>query len=157
MKFPQLVILGPTASGKSDVGMAVATLRDDAEIVAVDAMQVYRGMDIGTAKPTAHDQAMVRHHCIDLVEPSDAFTVAEFQTAARISLGEIAERKHRAVLVAGTGLYLTAVIDNLTLPGEWPLVRAELEREPDAVLLFDRLVTFLQNATGVVEATGAGT
>ncbi len=151
MKFPQLVILGPTASGKSDVGMAVATLRDDAEIVAVDAMQVYRGMDIGTAKPTAHDQAMVRHHCIDLVEPSDAFTVAEFQTAARISLGEIAERKHTAVLVAGTGLYLTAVIDNLTLPGEWPLVRAELEREPDAVLLFDRLVVLDPVAAAKIE------
>lgn len=151
MKSTQLVILGPTASGKSDVAMAFATGRDDVEIVAVDAMQVYRGMDIGTAKPTAHDQAAVRHHCIDLVEPIDAFTVAEFQTTARCSLGEIAAREHTALLVGGTGLYLTAVIDDLTLPGEWPQVRAELEHEPDVAVLFERLVVLDPVAAARIE------
>jgi len=78
-----LVILGPTASGKSDVAMALArSLPGQIEIVAVDAMQVYRGMDIGTAKPTAEDQAAVVHHGIDLVDADEAFTVSDYQRAA---------------------------------------------------------------------------
>ncbi|MFM7892364.1 MAG: isopentenyl transferase family protein, partial [Actinomycetota bacterium] len=73
----QVAIVAPTASGKSDVAMAVAQ-ETGAHIVAVDAMQVYRGMDIGTAKPTAADQSAVPHHCLDLVNPDERFTVAEF-------------------------------------------------------------------------------
>jgi tRNA dimethylallyltransferase len=119
--------------------MAFATARADTEIVAIDAMQVYRGMDIGTAKPTAHDQLTVPHHCIDLVEPSERFTVAEFQAAATSALASIASRQHVALMVAGTGLYLTAVIDELSLPGEWPEIRAELEAEPDIAVLYARL------------------
>ena len=98
-----LVILGPTASGKSDVAMAYAA-RAGAEIIAVDAMQVYRRMDIGTAKPTAADRTAVPHHGIDLAEPSEDFTVTRFERAARQSLVELAGRGARAVLVAGTGL-----------------------------------------------------
>ena len=109
--------------------MALARHRPNVEIVAVDAMQVYRGMDIGTAKPTVADRAEVPHHGIDLVEPDAIFTVAEYQRAATGALDEIAARDHVALLVAGTGLYLTAVIDELTLPGEWPDVRAQLEAE----------------------------
>jgi len=125
----QIAIIGPTASGKSDVAMAFAASEPTVEIVAVDAMQVYRGMDIGTAKPTANDRAAVRHHCVDLVDPSESFTVADFQADARVALAAIADRDGIAVLVAGTGLYLTAVIDDLTLPGEWPQVRAGLDAE----------------------------
>jgi tRNA dimethylallyltransferase len=147
----RLVILGPTASGKSDVAMALAAERGDVEIVAVDAMQVYRGMDIGTAKPTAADQAAVPHHGIDLVDPDQVFTVAAFQHAARAALADIGAAGHLAVLVAGTGLYLTAVVDELQLPGEWPSVRAELETETDLAALHARLVQLDPEAAAKIE------
>ncbi len=109
----QVVILGPTASGKSSVAMAAAQQVAGTHIVAVDAMQVYREMNIGTAKPTASDQQLVPHHCIDLVDPSQRFTVTQFQEVARGELAKLGESGNAALLVAGTGLYLTAVIDNL--------------------------------------------
>lgn len=113
--------------------MAMAAARElgDVELVSVDSMQVYRGMDIGTAKPTGAERAEVRHHLVDLVEPSEDFTVAEFQRAHTEALADIAARGRRAVLVGGTGLYHRAVIDGLELPGEWPAVRRRLEREAD--------------------------
>ena len=89
MTNPPVVILGPTASGKSDVAMEVAQLIGEVEIVAVDAMMVYRGMDIGTGKPSELDQRAVPHHCLDLVDPSERFTVADFQTCARNALAKI--------------------------------------------------------------------
>jgi tRNA dimethylallyltransferase len=126
-----VVVLGPTAAGKSAVAMAAAQAVDGTEIVAVDAMQVYRGMDIGTAKPSPEDQATVRHHCLDLVEPSVDFTVADYRRAHDRAMGSIGGRP---LLVAGTGLYLTAVIDRLDVPGVWPEVRAELDGEATAAL-----------------------
>ena len=123
----QVAIVAPTASGKSDVAMAVAHATG-AHIVAVDAMQVYRGMDIGTAKPTAADRAGVPHHCIDVVNPDERFSVAEYKQNAVLARTSIAAAGAHAVFVAGTGLYLTAVIDDLQLPGEWPAVRAELAK-----------------------------
>jgi tRNA dimethylallyltransferase len=125
----RVAIVGPTASGKSAVAMAVARAQGDVELVSIDSMQVYRGMDIGTAKPTAAERAEVRHHLIDLVEPTDDFTVAEFQRAYRDALAGVAARGARALLVGGTGLYHRAVIDDLDLPGEWPEIRARYERE----------------------------
>ena len=122
-----LVILGPTASGKSDVAMAYAGAHPRSEIVAVDAMQVYRRMDIGTAKPTLAERAQVRHHCLDLTEPGAEFSVADFGVAAGEALSAIAGRGDRAVLVAGTGLYLRALTDPMEIPGRWPAIRAELE------------------------------
>lgn len=122
-----LVILGPTASGKSDVAMAYAAEHDQVEIVAVDAMQVYRRMDIGTAKPTSADRARVPHHAIDLAEPSDDFAVTEFAAAAAAALDDIASRGAHAVLVAGTGLYLRTLTDPMEIPGRWPDVRDALE------------------------------
>ena len=136
----QVAIVAPTASGKSDVAMAVARATG-AHIVAVDAMQVYRGMDIGTAKPTADDREGVPHHCIDLVNPDERFSVAEYKQHAALARTAIAAAGAHAVFVAGTGLYLTAVIDDLQLPGEWPAVRAELQAEPDVAVLFARLET----------------
>ena len=135
----QVVILGPTASGKSSVAMAAAQQVEGTHIVAVDAMQVYREMNIGTAKPTAADQQLVPHHCIDLVDPSQRFTVTQFQEKARGELTKLGESGTAALLVAGTGLYLTAVIDNLEFPGEWPDVRAELEENHNTTLLYARL------------------
>ncbi|MGA1145141.1 MAG: tRNA (adenosine(37)-N6)-dimethylallyltransferase MiaA [Ilumatobacteraceae bacterium] len=138
-----VVIVGPTASGKSSVAMAVAqaetTSSSPVHIVAVDAMQVYRDMNIGTAKPTRQDQALVPHHCIDLVDSHERFTVAEFKKSATDSLEKIDSLNGRALLVAGTGLYLTAVIDELVLPGEFLDIRATLEEETDTTKLFTRL------------------
>jgi tRNA dimethylallyltransferase len=138
-----VVIVGPTASGKSSVAMAVAQQQTNSQspvhIVAVDAMQVYRDMNIGTAKPTLSDQSLVPHHCIDLVDSHERFTVAEFKKSATEALSKIDKANGRALLVAGTGLYLTAVIDDLVLPGEFPEARATLEQEPNTALLFEQL------------------
>ena len=111
---PPVVVLGPTASGKSEVAMAAARAVAGTEIVAVDAMQVYRGMDVGTAKPTPADRATVVHHCLDLVEPTESFSVTDYQRAYDAAIGTI---HGRPLLVAGTGLYLVAVIDRLEVPG----------------------------------------
>ena len=134
----EVAIVAPTASGKSDVAMAVARA-NGAHIIAVDAMQVYRGMDIGTAKPSVADQSEVPHHCVDVVDPSERFTVAEFKVQAAAARDAARRAGAPALLVAGTGLYLTAVIDDLQLPGEWPVVRAQLQAEPDVATLFARL------------------
>lgn len=127
-KVTPLVILGPTASGKSDAAMAYAQSQPGREILAVDAMQVYRRLDIGTAKPSLADQAAVPHHGIDLVEPSADFAVTEFVAAATTALTDIAGRNAEAVLVAGTGLYLRTLTDPMEIPGRWPDVRATLEQ-----------------------------
>lgn len=109
------------------------------ELVSVDSMQVYRGMDVGTAKPSPAEQAEVPHHLIDLADPSEDFTVTRFQAAFREALAQIEERGRRALLVGGTGLYLRAVVDELSPPGRWPDVRVELEAEPDTTALHRRL------------------
>jgi tRNA dimethylallyltransferase len=134
-----LAIVGATASGKSALALALAGRREDLEIVTVDSMQVYRGMDIGTAKPTREEQAQVPHHLIDLVDPDDEYTVSRFQSDCTAVLAEIEQRGHRAVLVGGTGLYLRAVTDQLEIPGQFPEVRAQLEADPDTDGLFERL------------------
>lgn len=136
---PAVVVLGPTASGKSAVAMAAAQRVAGVEIVAVDAMQVYRGMDIGTAKPTAQDRARVPHHGLDLVDPHEQMAVTEYRDAVDVALADIAARGGRPLLVAGTGLYLTAVVDRLELPGTFPEVRAEIDAEPDTAALYARL------------------
>jgi tRNA dimethylallyltransferase len=130
-RTPAVAIVGPTASGKSSLALAIARQRPlhDLEIVAADAMQVYRRMDLGTAKPTPGEQAEVRHHCIDLVDPSEEFTVSDYQRAEAQAVDAIAERGHRALLVGGTGLYVKAVVDQLTIPGQWPELRRQLEEE----------------------------
>lgn len=135
-----VVVLGPTASGKSEVAMAVAARLGTTEIVACDAMQVYRGMDIGTAKPTVGDRAAVAHHCLDLVEHTERFTVSDYQTAANDAIQSIAAHGRTPLVVAGTGLYLTSIVDGLEFPGEYPDVRAELEAEPDTAALLARLI-----------------
>ena len=134
-----IVILGPTASGKSDAAMAAAQVNGNTHIVVCDAMQVYKRMDIGTAKPTTDDQQLVNHHCIDLVEPSARFTVSDYQKDARAAVAKVHELGANVLVVAGTGLYLTSLIDELSFPGEWPAVRAELQREPDVAALYSHL------------------
>ena len=128
---PPLALVGTTASGKSALAMELARVRPEAEIVSVDSMQVYRGMDIGTAKPTPAEQAEVPHHLLDLADPWDDHDLATYQAAAREALADIERRGRRALLVGGTALYLRAVVDDLTLPGQFPEMRAELEVEAD--------------------------
>jgi tRNA dimethylallyltransferase len=127
----RVAIIGPTASGKSALAMSVCRARGDAEIVSIDAMQVYRGMNIGTASPSDEERAAVVHHLIDIVEPDEEFTVAQFQSAYASVMVDLEARSRRAVLVGGTGLYLRAVTDGLTLPGQWPEIRERLEREAE--------------------------
>ncbi|MEO7557144.1 MAG: tRNA (adenosine(37)-N6)-dimethylallyltransferase MiaA [Acidimicrobiales bacterium] len=134
-----LAIIGTTASGKSALALELARRDPTVELVSVDSMQVYRGMDIGTAKPTAAEQAEVPHHLIDLVAPDADFGVSRFQAACREVLAAIAARGHRAVLVGGTALYLRAIIDDLTIPGQHPDARAAVEADPDTASLHRRL------------------
>ena len=138
--------------------MAFAGRDPGTELIAVDAMQVYRRMDIGTAKPSPDDQAAVRHHCLDLVDAADEFTVTDFAVAARRALDEIHSRNNRAVLVAGTGLYLRSVTDPMEVPGRWPEVRAELDRRiaiEGAEALHHQLVTLDPAAAAKMEPTNA--
>jgi tRNA dimethylallyltransferase len=125
-------IVGPTASGKTEAGIRVAEGLG-AEIVSVDSTTVYRGMDVGTAKPTAGQRARVPHHLLDVVEPSQGFSVAEYQRLARAAIGEISARDRRVLLVGGSGLYFRAVVDDLVFPPTDPGVRDGLEREAVAV------------------------
>jgi len=126
-----VALLGATASGKSAVALAMARRRGDCEIVSVDSMCVYRGMDIGTSKPDAAARAAVPHHLLDLVDPDEEFTLTQFQEAARAAMEAIAARGRHALLVGGTGLYLRAVVDDLDIPGRYPDVAASLEAELD--------------------------
>ncbi len=118
--------MGPTASGKSDVALEIA-VRFGGEIVSVDSMQVYRGMDIGTAKPTPAEQGRAPHHLVDIVEPSEPFSVAEFQEAGRRAIGEIEGGGATAVIVGGSGLHFRSLVDPLVFPPSDPVIRAELE------------------------------
>jgi len=109
-----IAVVGPTAVGKSALAEALA-LDLGGEIVSADAMQVYRGMDIGTAKPPPGERA-VRYHCIDLVDPGEAYSAARFQRDARAAIADIAARGHVPVLCGGTGLYIRAALDDWTFP-----------------------------------------
>lgn len=121
-----LALVGPTASGKTEAAIALAESLG-LEIASVDSMLVYRGMDVGTAKPTPAQRARVPHHLLDLAEPSERFTVARYQRAARATL----RRVERPLLVGGSGLYFRAAVDDLAFPPEDPVVRAALEAEAD--------------------------
>jgi tRNA dimethylallyltransferase len=134
-----VALVGVTASGKSAVAMELARRDPTWELVSVDSMQVYRGMDIGTAKPTAQERAEVPHHLLDLLEPHEEATVAWFQAEARAAIAGIERRGHRALLVGGTGLYHRAVVDDLDIPGRHPEVLAALAADPDTEALHRRL------------------
>ena len=153
MHAPALAIVGPTASGKSALALALARQHDDIELVCADAMQVYRGMDIGTAKPTPAERAEVRHHLLDVADPSEDFSLARFARAATEAVDDIAERGRRAVVVGGTGLYVRGIVDRLDVPGQFPDVRARLEAEPDTAALHARLAELDPLAASRMEPT----
>ena len=161
-----IAIVGPTASGKTALSVRLAE-RLGAEIVSADSRQVYRGMDIGTAKPTPAQREKVRHHLIDVVDPGERYDVLRYQREARDALAEIRARGRIAIIVGGTGLYVRALLDGLdiaALPHD-PTVRARLEAldpatlharlrslDPDAASRVDprnvrRVVRYLEVAT----------
>ena len=122
---PRLVsIVGPTASGKTGLGIAIARRLAErgerAQIVNADAYQMYRGMDIGTAKASAQEQAAVPHHLLDVIDPSDTMTVARFQQMARTVISDLQAQGIRPILVGGSGLYARAAIDDISFPGTRP-------------------------------------
>src|SRR5690242_7445937 len=131
---PLLVVIGPTASGKSALAMEVA-MRAGAEILSVDSMQVYRGMDVGTAKPTADERSRVRHHLVDVVDASEPFTVARFVELADAVIADARSRGVPLVVTGGTPLYYKALIEGMFEgPGENEAVRKRLRAIPSAEL-----------------------
>jgi tRNA dimethylallyltransferase len=130
---PLAAILGPTASGKSELGMALAA-RLPIEILVADSRQVYRGMDVGTAKPSVADRAAVPHHLLDLADPDEPFTVADWLAHARAAVPEVAERGRLALVVGGTGLYVSALVDGFEVAAQpWsPEIRERLAAELEA-------------------------
>ena len=124
---PLIVITGPTASGKSDVAMKLA-LKYDGEIICADSRTVYKGMDIGTAKPTAEDQQLVPHHLLDIVGPNERFTAADFQRLAINVIEDIRSRGKIPFLVGGTGLYIDSVVLDYKFDIDYdPKLREKLE------------------------------
>lgn len=136
-----IVICGATATGKSDIAIEVAQ-ELGAEIINADSMQLYRGMDIGTAKLTVEERKGFPHHLLDVLDVSEDSTVAWYQEQARAAITEIHGRGKDAVIVGGTGLYIKAILDDLNFPDTDPEVRAKLEAELaefGAAALFTRL------------------
>ncbi|CAB4540102.1 unannotated protein [freshwater metagenome] len=135
------MICGATATGKSDIAIEVAK-ELDAEIINADSMQLYRGMDIGTAKLAVADRGGIPHHLLDVLEVNQDSTVAWYQELARSFISDIHARGKDAVIVGGTGLYIKAILDELNFPDTDPEVRAKLEAEVEefgAASLFARL------------------
>ncbi len=136
-----IVICGATATGKSDIALDVAE-RIGAEIINADSMQLYRGMDIGTAKLKVSERREIPHHLLDVLDVTEDSTVAWYQERARAAIAEIHQRGHHAIIVGGTGLYIKAILDDLNFPETDPQVRANLEKlgeEFGANYLFERL------------------
>lgn len=160
--LPLIVLVGPTASGKTALAIEVAELvaatGRSAEIVNADSMLVYRGMDIGTAKPSAAEQSRVRHHLVDIMDVTQTASVADFQRLARAAIAELRARQVVPILVGGSSLYIRAIVDEFDFPGTDPEVRArwaaELERiGPEALhaVLAER---HPQAAAGILPGNG---
>ncbi|WP_027860092.1 tRNA (adenosine(37)-N6)-dimethylallyltransferase MiaA [Marmoricola sp. URHB0036] len=126
--LPVVAVVGATAAGKSDLALDLAD-RLGGEVVNTDSMQVYRGMDIGTAKLPVHERRGIRHHLLDVLEVTEPATVAEFQGWAREIIDDCRSRGVSPVLVGGSALYTRAVLDEFEFPGTDPEVRARLETE----------------------------
>ncbi|WIY83649.1 tRNA (adenosine(37)-N6)-dimethylallyltransferase MiaA [Propionimicrobium sp. PCR01-08-3] len=135
--LPLVVLIGPTASGKSSLAIRLAELLaargQPAEIVNADSMLVYRGMNIGTAKPTPDELARVRHHLVDIMDVTKSASVAEFQLMARQAISELRARDIVPILVGGSSLYIRAIVDNFDFPGTDPAIRAKWQAELDRI------------------------
>ena len=129
MSLDRLIVLaGPTGTGKSDLGLDLAG-RLDGEIVNADSMQLYRGMDVGTAKVPPAERRGIPHHLLDVLSITERASVAAYQQQARDQIEDVVRRGRTPILVGGSGLYISAVIDRIEFPGTDPVVRAALEAE----------------------------
>ena len=146
-----LVIVGSTASGKSSLAIELARRRSNVEIISIDSMAIYRGMDIGTATPTLAEQKEIPHHLINIVDPSDEFALPLFQSAVEKALKEINNRGNRAVLVGGTGLHVRAVIDSLEIPPRFLSIRDEIELVSETSFLYGKLNDLDPTAAAKIE------
>jgi tRNA dimethylallyltransferase len=153
-----LVLVGPTATGKSSlaVGLALrhAATGKRAEVVNADSMLLYRGMDIGTAKPTIAERRGVPHHLIDVLDVTETSTVADFQRLARSAIAECRSRGVVPIVVGGSALYVRAIVDDFQFPGTDPALRAELEAELERTgpqALHSRLARLDPAAAAIIE------
>jgi tRNA dimethylallyltransferase len=128
MPQPVVAVVGPTAAGKSELSLRLA-MALDGEIINADSMQLYRGMDIGTAKLTKAERGEVPHHLLDIWDVTETASVSEYQRLARAVIADVQTRGRTPILVGGSGLYVRAAIDNLEFPGTDPVLRARLEGE----------------------------
>jgi tRNA dimethylallyltransferase len=150
-----IAVVGPTATGKSDLGVALAG-ELGGEVVNADSMQLYRGMDVGTAKLTEAERQGIPHHLLDVWDVTHTATAAEYQLLARAVIEDLLARGVTPVLVGGSGLYLRAALDVLEFPGTDPALRAELEAELAAhgpLRLHQRLAALDQDAAARMEPT----
>lgn len=130
---PIVVIVGPTASGKSALAVELALQLGNAEIVNADSMLVYRGMDIGTAKPSVAERRGVPHHLIDIMDVRQVANVADFQQLARETIAQLRARQITPIVVGGSSLYVRAIVDEFEFPGQDPTIRAHWESELERV------------------------
>lgn len=150
-----IVIVGPTASGKSALAIKIAK-KIDGEIISADSRQIYRGMDIGTAKSSKKELTDIPHHLIDIKNPDENYTVAEYKKDAIKAINKILKNKKIPILVGGTGLYIKAVIDNLNIPEVAPdlKLRKKLEKEIEKYglkYIFEKLVKLDPEAAYIVD------
>lgn len=142
-KIPLVVVAGPTASGKTAAGVALAKALNG-EVISADSMQIYRELTIGTAKPTPDEMEGITHHLIDFVDPKEEFSVADYVTLARQKIEEISQRGKLPIVVGGTGLYISSLVDNISFTQSQsdPALREQLHRfaeENGAQALWERL------------------
>lgn len=153
MSAPVIIICGPTATGKSDLALEVAELIDG-EIVNADSMQLYQGMDIGTAKLGLGERKGIPHHLLDILTVDQDASVAQYQSLARAAVDEIRTRNKAAIIVGGTGLYIKSIIDEMNFPETDPELRKKLEDEAELLgtaELYSRLRLLDPEAADAIE------
>lgn len=153
MKMPLVIICGPTATGKSDLALEVAE-KFNGEVINADSMQLYRGMDIGTAKLTIAQRREIPHHLLDILSVKEDASVAQYQSLARAAIDEIQSRGKVAIVVGGTGLYIKSIIDEMNFPETDPVLRKKLEDEAELLgtaELYSRLRLLDPEAAAAIE------
>jgi tRNA dimethylallyltransferase len=153
MSAPLIIICGPTATGKSDLALEVAQ-KYDGEIINADSMQLYQGMDIGTAKLTVEERRGIPHHLLDILKVNQDASVAQYQEQARAAIEDIQSRGKIAIVVGGTGLYIKSIVDEMNFPETDPELRKKLEDEAELLgtaELYSRLRLLDPEAAAAIE------